>query len=321
MKVKFDPVALGIDVKIRTATGNVLARCPFHGSHSPTLSFSTTKGLFYCFSCGESGNAEKLAKETGGIVTSGDYALNEEAKANIDEFKILSLPLALDNKYLKIRGVTDAAIKKYDIRQTNDAVVFPVFDLNKKLIGANYRLLPSTIKKANENGVKVSKYFFVGHNTPLWPMIDWRLFSNGKGGNRIVLVEGMFGVLNAFRHNVKALSINGAAFGRNRLSPYIKRLQVNNEVIALFDDDSAGYIALFIMMRYFGVSALIPAIEADMADENDWQLVKNGYYRNGLAQPSPYELARFVPLHQREKFINRCFKYIDSNHKEKDKKK
>lgn len=35
-------------------------KCPFHNDRNPSLSFSTTKGIFYCFSCHQKGTSKRL---------------------------------------------------------------------------------------------------------------------------------------------------------------------------------------------------------------------------------------------------------------------
>jgi len=39
----------------KTGSVQIMARCPFHDDHTPSLSINTVSGLFNCFGCGESG--------------------------------------------------------------------------------------------------------------------------------------------------------------------------------------------------------------------------------------------------------------------------
>ena len=42
---------------------NLFGVCPFHDDHSPSMSVSKEKGIFYCFTCHEGGNAIKFIEK------------------------------------------------------------------------------------------------------------------------------------------------------------------------------------------------------------------------------------------------------------------
>ena len=44
-------------VKLTKKGANFWGICPFHNDENPSMSVSTTKGIFKCFSCNASGNA------------------------------------------------------------------------------------------------------------------------------------------------------------------------------------------------------------------------------------------------------------------------
>jgi len=44
-------------VTLKKAGSNHMACCPFHNEKTPSFSVSQTKQFYYCFGCGEKGNA------------------------------------------------------------------------------------------------------------------------------------------------------------------------------------------------------------------------------------------------------------------------
>ena len=41
------------------------ALCPFHGDHTASLRFNVVSGLWKCWACNETGNAESLVRKLG----------------------------------------------------------------------------------------------------------------------------------------------------------------------------------------------------------------------------------------------------------------
>ena len=54
---------IGEFVTLRKRGANYLGLCPFHQDKNPSLSVSSTKGIFKCFSCGKAGNAVTFLME------------------------------------------------------------------------------------------------------------------------------------------------------------------------------------------------------------------------------------------------------------------
>lgn len=53
----------------KTSSGTLIGLCPFHDEHTPSFHVSPREGIFHCFGCGASGNAEafvRLWRERGG---------------------------------------------------------------------------------------------------------------------------------------------------------------------------------------------------------------------------------------------------------------
>lgn len=60
--VKIEEV-IGDFVSLRKRGANYLGLCPFHQDKNPSMSVSSTKGIFKCFSCGKAGNAVSFLME------------------------------------------------------------------------------------------------------------------------------------------------------------------------------------------------------------------------------------------------------------------
>ena len=54
---------IGDFVSLRKRGANYLGLCPFHQDKNPSMSVSSTKGIFKCFSCGKAGNAVSFLME------------------------------------------------------------------------------------------------------------------------------------------------------------------------------------------------------------------------------------------------------------------
>lgn len=121
---------------------NYFGVCPFHDDHSPSMSVSTTKQIFKCFSCGAVGNvftfvrdienvsfieAVKIVAEKSGIST--NFEINTEVKIqkNKEEYEVMDLTSKffqnnlntekgnVAKKYLNDRGLNSEVIKDFNI--------------------------------------------------------------------------------------------------------------------------------------------------------------------------------------------------------------
>src|SRR5439155_1558409 len=58
---------VGARTDLRRVGGNWMGLCPFHDERTPSFSVSAEKKVFYCFGCGESGDAIKFVEATEGL--------------------------------------------------------------------------------------------------------------------------------------------------------------------------------------------------------------------------------------------------------------
>ena len=149
----------------RSGSENIMAECPFHTSDDPggsvTFSMSLSRGIFYCFSCHESGNLEQFLLSLGvapahidihykGLIEQLRQAtppkpdarqLSTTHEAELPE-NILGLfdfcPASLREK-----GFDEQTLRAFDIGydHKNERITFPLRDAEGHLVGVSGRRL------------------------------------------------------------------------------------------------------------------------------------------------------------------------------------
>ena len=90
---------------------NLFGICPFHDDHSPSMSVSREKGIFYCFTCHEGGNAIKFVEKIKHISPiEAAKLLADQYHIDVSEFKNESSASSSINKYY---NAMDTASKFY----------------------------------------------------------------------------------------------------------------------------------------------------------------------------------------------------------------
>jgi DNA primase len=246
--IAIDPAALGLET-----TGSsgqwVYVKCPFHDDSRSSAEFNMLSGVFYCFVCLETYSAEELAHELNGSI---ERVRDEKLLTNLfkEEFEwhtLLSAPLAINNEYLSMRGVTNEQIREFEIRETHDRVIFCSKDLRGVAKGV--------IIRRTDGGQP--RYQKLGRVIDLWPAET--LANSPKD---VLIVEGIFGAL----HCRKAGFV---AFAQLKGSPSTKTLQLLNgrRIIGFLDDDLAGYIGALKLLKA-GARVVSPGGEADEEDHS-----------------------------------------------------
>lgn len=167
---------------------NYFGVCPFHDDTNPSMSVSSEKQIYKCFSCGASGNvynfvmdyehvdfkeALSILANRCGISLNNNYIKNENNKyKKLYDAYSLALKLYQNNlngsnglvakTYLETRGITKEAIKKFKIGlSTKDQD-----NLTKILISKDY-----TIKELNDIGLSYNdKDLYI--NRIMFPLFD-----------------------------------------------------------------------------------------------------------------------------------------------------
>lgn len=253
MKVP-DPGQLGLTV-VRVAGQEAHCLCPFHEDNSMSASFNLVKGVMYCFVCKESWTTYQISKRLKTDITliEMDRIKTENVEYDRPDWTwVMSTKLALDNQYLIGRGVTNAQVKEFGIREFDSGILFPLRDRWSTVIGAQARLYRGR-----------TRYVFYGDRTTVWPM-----HKLGEAPN-IVLVEGIFGALRARKFGVAAYALLGS--NPDEVIPYVSGFK---RKVCVFDDDAAGKKAAKEMLASgLGFEAYDPGAEADEQGEPFWQSI------------------------------------------------
>lgn len=167
---------IGHYIPLKRVGHNCTCLCPFHDDKNPSMSISSGKGLFHCFSCGAGGDAikfvmdyEKLSypEAVEKIASISNFALNYIKTQNDikkPDKKILDIvnayyrSLIFQNKfalnYLYDRGLNDAMIEKFEIGFAPDSSS-TIRLLQNEEIDQNDALDVGIIKQ-NQNGLYAS---------------------------------------------------------------------------------------------------------------------------------------------------------------------
>jgi hypothetical protein len=250
MRILYDPWLLNLDVK-STVNDEARCRCPFHSpDRKPSASFNMKTGLFHCYACGANANVTQLARKTGGVALSMPASKQSHFNEKEDWSWLLQMPLAYDNEYLWGRGITNDEVLKYEIVDTGAGIAVPIHDARGKISGFQERRYQGD-----------PKYVLHGERMPIW-----RMHLRDRIGRTPYIVEGVFGVINAERSGVKAVTTMSAvalAFIGDTLNGF--------QPIIAFDDDFPGYLAAARGVIAFGFRAIVPGIEADEISIGEWQ--------------------------------------------------
>lgn len=297
----FDPWVIGLDPQV-WAGDEVVCPCPFHNDRNPSLIFNVRIGLYFCFACGASGNANMLAKELGGTPVMTSIRVPEEQSYAIPWEKLLRVDLALDDDYLASRGVTNEQVEKFRIKRLGDKLIFPLQGFE----GADEGVLIR-----NKEGR--ARYINYGYKPPIFPVVPFYQAQEKameRGDYHPVLCEGIFGLLNLDKHGIPGGCLLGAT--PSKLVPRF----LFYATIA-FDDDQAGYVGasklLHADLNGPDVQAVMPGLEVDEASEGVLrQVYEREIYYTGLSE----ELIKMVPQERREKLMGSIMKWasdIDFN--------
>jgi hypothetical protein len=293
-----DPTALGLDVS-RISGEEAYCVCPFHNDHTPSASFNVRSGLFFCYVCGCHPTMWEIAAELGGNVQKMNVEMLPTAKSGeeweMDWKWVLSCRKAFDNEYLMSRGITNDVVNKFDVREFPKGIAFIIKNGKGVPVGAQVR-----VTKADAR----NRYLTMGEKTPIWPCNDL----GTSGSNSILLVEGVFGVMNAWKRGYNNVF---AIMGSQSVASAIPLIRGFRNKYVAFDNDLAGHVAAAKAVAiHTGIKAYMPGVEADEVDGGFFrklfanELDTISYYKDVYpftARPS--EASRLV-----ERFIYKQFK-------------
>jgi hypothetical protein len=246
----FDPRGLGLEIDEINGF-EVTTLCPFHDDHHPSATFNMRTGLFHCFQCGVGMNANQVAHSLGTRAARIDMPLSGGVKRReqVEWRNVLNAPLAIDNPYLHGRGITNASVVEYQIRDVGYGVAFPNLMPNGTVIGAQIRRYDGE-----------PRYIFVGSRSPVWPITP--MLKTGT----VYVVEGVFGALKGLQAGFQTVAVMGAS-----AIHAANRLLNGRPTASLFDNDFAGYLGMAKLLYLRGARAHIPGAEVDEMNVDQWR--------------------------------------------------
>lgn len=301
-------------VKLTKKGSTYFGLCPFHNEKSPSFSVTPSKQMYYCFGCGQGGNAftfmmkyenmtfgeavKSLAEKAGVSLPEQEYSAEEKKKADLKaqlldihkEAALYFYRLLKSEKgqrayeYLKGRGLSDETIKSFGLGYSsnysddlyryikskgytddvlkesglftfsekgvydkfNNRVMFPIMDINNKVIGFGGRVMgdgkpkylnsPETVlfdKSRNLYGMNVAR-------------------SSRKQG--ILICEGYMDVISLHQAGFNNAVASLGTAHTPRQANLIKRY--TDEVYLTFDSDGAGVMAALRAIPMLNASGL-----------------------------------------------------------------
>lgn len=205
---------------------------PEHNDSSPSMRIDKTVGKYHCFACGFSGqNIFEYFNEYYNPVSRQAAELQNKISNIMMDITGIEIPEGAEFYLGDYRDIPPRVYKKYKTFQHpnfEDRLCFPITDISGKITNIVARNFYSTVPPKY-------KVFPEGRALPIYPHIR---------GRHIVLVEGIFDVLNLERHGMESVA---CLFGTQSLSEknIIEKftplmLSGIQDVFLLLDNDKAG---------------------------------------------------------------------------------
>ena len=182
----------GLEYKM--AGRDILVRClnPDHNDTNPSMRIDKITGLFHCFACGYKGNL--LQKYN--VYTSRTSILRNRLKDKIHkqltENTGIRFPANAEFWEFNYRNISADTYKKFKAfthSEFKDRLIFPIFDVTKKLV----------LLQARSMDGSDPKYLFFPSNVepPMFPLPVKPILGS------VILVEGIFDVLNLYDKGIE----------------------------------------------------------------------------------------------------------------------
>lgn len=240
-----DPEALGLET-FNISDNEIQTLCPFHDDHKPSASFNMKKGLFYCYACGTSMNAKKIALELGGDIVELKNTAKLLRRRDVREWRpLLYAPQAIDHPYLQRRKVTNGQVRWYDIKELEGGVGFPLTTRHGTICGMQER--------KTGRGNNGSRYILHGSKPEFWP--SRTSFASEQSP---LLVEGVFGVLRLERARITAYATLSS-----QITSRAARLFNGRQPLVWFDNDYAGVVGAAKLVISCNATAILAECPAD----------------------------------------------------------
>lgn len=254
----YDPTQLGLQVA-KPMGDELQVFCPYHFDSNPSAEYNIVKGLFYCFGCHTSKTAKQLAADLGGSLVPIRVIPDEYRSRPGDDLGWVSLMKTkraeYSNRYLLNRDVLPWQIDRWDIRENEEGILFPMRDRNGDIRGMQIR-----------HYERKPKYKFYGERTPVWPM-EILSEARRREPRKIFLTEGIFGALRLQNISAWGMAIMGSG-SIKRVAEIFQSLSFL-EPYAVMDNDWAGTVAAGKFVLHGIPAVLIPKNWPEAPDEFD----------------------------------------------------
>jgi len=239
--LKYQRLAKEVLSEVTISGDEATSLCPYHSDTSPSFRFNMRKGLFYCHSCGASGNADDLLQ--------GQRAMSADLQSNLalldTQIAGLRTPtneeISLDrylpetsllryrfpHPYWKSRGFDEDTVDWWDLGYDpiSSRLTIPIRNEAGQLLGVIFRRLDDGRPKyLYPRGFSRSRNLFG----------SWKI----SGHRTACLVEGSLDAIRVFQAGFPALAVYGSSVSEHQVR-LLHRLGIT-KAICFFDSDNAG---------------------------------------------------------------------------------
>ena len=251
---------LGIPFTIQGS--DYLVKCfnPEHDDNDPSMRIDMHTGVYHCFSCAHKGmlldsNSTRVLKLSKRIEKMKNKIASIISIAQ--DMPIGAVPFEVDHRgisaetYKHFKAFTDDSDSVFEGR-----VVFPITDIDNNILGFQARLLNTKVG---------AKYVFSprGITVGMYPV--------KAGANSIILVEGLFDMLNLWDKGIKNVVCTfgtGISKRKTLLEDFAMfKLQGVTKVFILFDGDDSGRSAAVGLEERLEKEFVVTRI--DLGDDED----------------------------------------------------
>ena len=255
--IEYELQRVSIERQVKFSNKYAFITCPFHNDHNPSTIVNTRDsrypiGFFHCFSCGISGDWNKLAEKL--FLNPIDLNNQPQQKSinltklvleepSISSYRSEDIPGINWDTRTPWRGIDGNLLSKiksklvFNFKSSRQELYLPCFQLDK-LVGSITASLEKSTKGAsyiNSTGVWTKKSLFPFDYTKNLVKELNKTYSKVP----LFIVEGPRDALNLLQNNIPALALLGCT---SWCSDLISLLYVCNasEYIVLMDGDLAG---------------------------------------------------------------------------------
>lgn len=199
--------------------GQLNCCCPFHYDNQPSFSIDLEKGLYNCFSCGETGNITNFIAKMENVDTKKAWKMINQGEYSSSTYKL--------EDFAEEKRFQVAELKMWGLSNGYNCINIPYYDEDHNLVATRMRYNPKERtdkgKFAWKKGSKITLYGLNGleHCTD----------------DYIVLVEGESDTLTLWNYGIQAMGVPGAL---NWKKDYAQKLEKFNKIYLHNEGDQGG---------------------------------------------------------------------------------